>query len=149
MAHRSYSSPPETFSPLFSLLCPWIHGLFPAIEFVVAFYPTLPNSGDPEATLDRASLNSGDPTAAERNSTARSRLSSLVWSPPSDSDRTAQTTGYHFVHARPDVVARLSAPKPRGAGPARSARSPPLSLTLPGPPVSARPLARARPRPQI
>jgi hypothetical protein len=62
--------PPETFSPPFSLLCPWIHGLFPAIEFVVAFSPSLPNSGDPGATLARASLNSGDPTAAERNSAA-------------------------------------------------------------------------------
>jgi hypothetical protein len=71
MAHRSYSGPTETFSPPFSLLCPWIHGLFPAIEFAVAFSPSLPNSGDPGATLDRASLNSGDPTAAERNNAAR------------------------------------------------------------------------------
>ena len=78
MAHRSYSGPPETFSPPFSPLCPWIHGLFPAIEFAVAFSPSLPNSGDPGATLARASLNSGDPTAAERNSTARSRPSPLV-----------------------------------------------------------------------
>jgi hypothetical protein len=39
--------------------------------------------------------------------------------------------GYRFAHAPP------------GAGSARSAHSPPLSLTLPGPPVSARPLARA------
>jgi hypothetical protein len=37
MAHRSYSGLPETFSPPFSILCPWIHGLFPAIEFAVAF----------------------------------------------------------------------------------------------------------------
>jgi hypothetical protein len=43
----------------------------------------------------------------------------------------------------PDALARLSAPKSPGAEPARSARSPPLSLALPGPPVSARPLARA------
>jgi hypothetical protein len=78
MAHRSYSSPSETFSPLFSLLCPWIHGLFPAIEFAVAFSPSLPNFGDPGATLARASLNSGDPTAAERNNTARSRSFPLV-----------------------------------------------------------------------
>jgi hypothetical protein len=79
MAHRSYSGPPETFSPSFSLLCPWIHGLVPAIEFTVAaFSPSLPNSGDPGATLAHASLNSGDPTAAERNSTARSRPSPLV-----------------------------------------------------------------------
>jgi hypothetical protein len=76
--HRSCSGLPETFSPLFSPLCPWIHGLFPAIEFVVAFSPSLPNSGDPGATLARASLNSGDLTAAERDSTARSRPSSPV-----------------------------------------------------------------------
>jgi hypothetical protein len=78
MAHRRYSGPPETFSPLFSLLCPWIHGLFPAIEFAVAFSPSLPNSGNPEATLARASLNSVDPIATERNSAARSCPSPLV-----------------------------------------------------------------------
>jgi hypothetical protein len=50
--------------------------------------------------------------------------------------------GYRFAHARPGALAHLSAPKPPDAGPARSARSPPLSLTLPGPPVSARPRAR-------
>ena len=74
MAHRSYSGPPEAFSPPFYPLCLWIHGLFPAIEFTVAPSPSLPNSGDPGATLARASLNSGDFTAAERSSTARSRL---------------------------------------------------------------------------
>jgi hypothetical protein len=74
----SSSSPPETFSPLFSPLCPWIHGLFPAIEFVMAFSPSLPNSSDTGATLAHASLNSGEPTAAERNNAARSRLSPLV-----------------------------------------------------------------------
>jgi hypothetical protein len=78
MAHRSYSSPPEAFSPSFSPLCPWIHGLFPAIEFAVAPSPSLPNSGDPGATLSRASLNSGDLTAAERNSAAHSCPSPLV-----------------------------------------------------------------------
>jgi hypothetical protein len=72
MAHRSYSGPPETFSPPFSLLCPWIHGLFPAIEFAVMPSPSLPNFGDPRATLARACLNSGDLTAAERSSAARS-----------------------------------------------------------------------------
>jgi hypothetical protein len=46
IAHRSYSGPPEAFSPPFSPLCQWIHGLFPAIEFVVAPSPSLPNSGD-------------------------------------------------------------------------------------------------------
>jgi hypothetical protein len=74
MAHRSYSGPPEVFSPPFSPLCPWIHGPFPAIEFAVAFSPSLPNSGDPRVTLARASLNSGDLTAAERSGSARSRL---------------------------------------------------------------------------
>jgi hypothetical protein len=48
MAHRSYSGPPETFSLSFSLLCSWIHGLFPAIEFVVVPSTSLPNPGDPE-----------------------------------------------------------------------------------------------------
>jgi hypothetical protein len=76
--HRSCSSPPETISLPFSPLCPWIHGLFPAIEFDVAFSPSLPNSGDPGATLARASLNSGDLTTAERNSATRSRPSSPV-----------------------------------------------------------------------
>jgi hypothetical protein len=74
MAHRSYFGPPEAFSPPFSPLCPWIHGLFPAIEFVVAPSSSLPNFGDPGATLARPSLNSGDLTAVERSSTARSRL---------------------------------------------------------------------------
>jgi hypothetical protein len=78
MAHRSYSGPPEAFSPSFSPLCPWIHGPFPAIEFVVAPSPSLPISGDLGATLACASLNSGDLTAAERNSAARSRPSPLV-----------------------------------------------------------------------
>jgi hypothetical protein len=64
--HRSYSGPPETFPLSFSPLCPRIHGFFPAIEFVVAFSPSLPNSGDPGATLARVSLNSGDLTAVKR-----------------------------------------------------------------------------------
>jgi hypothetical protein len=80
MLRRSSSGPPETFSPPFSPLCPQIHGLFPAIEFAVAFSPSLSNLGDPGATLARASLNSGDFTAAERSSAARSRspLLSLI-----------------------------------------------------------------------
>jgi hypothetical protein len=48
MAHRSFSGPPETFSPPFSLLCLWIHGLFPAIEFAVVPSSSLLNSGDPD-----------------------------------------------------------------------------------------------------
>jgi hypothetical protein len=51
--------------------------------------------------------------------------------------------GFRFAHARPYSLARLSAPKPSSVGLARSAHSPPLSLTLPSPPISARPLARA------
>ncbi|PWZ40974.1 hypothetical protein Zm00014a_013176 [Zea mays] len=74
MAHRSFSGPPETFSLPFSPLCPWIRGLFPAIEFVVAPSPSLPNSGNPGATLARAYLNSSDLIAAERSGAARSRL---------------------------------------------------------------------------
>jgi hypothetical protein len=74
MAHRSYSGLPEAFSPPFSPLCPWIHGLFPAIEFAVAPSPSLPNSSDPEATLARACLNSGDLTAAEKSGAGCSRL---------------------------------------------------------------------------
>jgi hypothetical protein len=66
IAHRRFPGPPETFSPLFSPLCPWIRGLFPAIEFIVAPSSSLPNSGDPGDTLARARLNSGDLTAAER-----------------------------------------------------------------------------------
>jgi hypothetical protein len=40
--------------------------------------PSLPNSGDPGATLAHASLNSGDLTAAERSSAARSHSFPLV-----------------------------------------------------------------------
>jgi hypothetical protein len=78
MPHRSSFGPPETFSPPFFPLCPWIHGLFPAIEFAVAFSPSLPNPGDPGATLARACPNSDDITAVERSSVARSHSSSLV-----------------------------------------------------------------------
>ena len=74
MAHRSSSGPPVAFSSSFSPLYPRIRGLFPATEFAVAFSPSLPNPGDPGATLSRASLNSGDLTTAERNSAARSHL---------------------------------------------------------------------------
>jgi hypothetical protein len=77
MAHQSYSDPPEAFSPPFSPLCPWIHGLFPATEFAVVPSPSLPKSGDPGATLARVSLNSGDLTAAERSGAARSHSTPL------------------------------------------------------------------------
>jgi hypothetical protein len=117
--HRSYFGPPETLSPPFSPLCPRTHGLFPAIEFAVAFSPSLPNSGDPRATLAHACLNSGDLTAVEKSSTAHGR-SIFIARPRSWITLRART---------PDVLARLSAPKPPGAGLARSVRSPPLSLT--------------------
>jgi hypothetical protein len=78
ITHRSFSDPPETFSQPLSPLYPWICGLFPAIEFAVAPSSSLPNSGDPGATLARASLNAGDLTAAERSGAARSRFVSSV-----------------------------------------------------------------------
>jgi hypothetical protein len=74
IAHRSFSGPPETLSPPFSPLCPWIHGLFPAIEFAVVPSSSLPNSSDPGATLAHASLNADDLTATQRSGAARSRL---------------------------------------------------------------------------
>ena len=74
MAHRSFSDPPEAFSPPFSPLCSWIHGPFPAIEFAVAPSSSLPNSGDPGHPLAHACLNSGDLTTAERSSAACSHL---------------------------------------------------------------------------
>ena len=76
--HRSSFDLPEAFSPPFFPLCPQIHGLFPATEFVVASSPFLPNPDDLGATLARACLNSNDLTATEMSSAARSRSSSLV-----------------------------------------------------------------------
>jgi hypothetical protein len=81
MAHQSFSGPSEATSPLFSPLCPWIHGLFLAIEFAVAPSSPLPNSGDPGGTLAHACFNSGDLTAAERTGAARSHLFSLGLTP--------------------------------------------------------------------
>jgi hypothetical protein len=74
IAHQSFSDPPETFSQLFYPLCLWIHGLFPAIEFVVSPSPSLPNSGDLGATVARACLNYDDLTAVERSDATRSHL---------------------------------------------------------------------------
>jgi hypothetical protein len=74
IAHQIFSSLPEAFSPPFSPLCPWICGLFPAIEFVVVPSSSLPNSDDPGTTLPRACLNSGDFTAVERRGAAHSCL---------------------------------------------------------------------------
>jgi hypothetical protein len=78
IAHQSFSGPPETLSLPFSPLCLWIHGLFPAIEFAVAPSSPLPNSSDPGATVARARLNSGDLTAVERSSAARSHSTPSV-----------------------------------------------------------------------
>jgi hypothetical protein len=145
MAHRSFSGPPETLSPPFSPpLCPWIRGLFPAIEFTVAPSSPLPNSGDPGATLARACLNSGDLTAAERSDAARSHLFSLglislrliqierlgpAWT-RSDPLGPARTRSNPL---RPILIERLGPPRtpvavrfPFGVGPARSACSLPL-----------------------
>jgi hypothetical protein len=146
MPHRSYSGPPETLSPSFSPLYPWIHGLSPAIEFVMAFSPSLPNSGDPRATLAHVSLNYGDLTATERSSAARSRsplpgLIPFVRFRSHDSDR-----GIPLRSRAPDALASLSAPKSPGAGPARSTCPPPSAADAPDPLVSARPPARARPQ---
>jgi hypothetical protein len=59
----------------------------------VAPSPSLPNSGDPGATLARARLNSGDLTAMKRSGAAsRTSVSPVLFS-PSDLDRTAQTAG--------------------------------------------------------
>jgi hypothetical protein len=77
ITHRSFSGPSEATSPLLSPLCSWIHGLFPAIEFVVAPSSPLPNPGNPGATLARASLCSSDLTTMERSGAARSHLFSL------------------------------------------------------------------------
>jgi hypothetical protein len=180
---------PETFSLSFSPLCLWIRGLFPAIEFAVVSSSSLPNSGDPEATLARAYLNAGDLTAAKRSGTAHSCLF-----PRSDPLRPIQIErlGPRVpLHARaPDALTHLPVPFaaahhsrsnfprpilierfrpartrsdpprtrsdplhtprppvavhfPSDARPAWSAHSPPLSLTLPVPLVSARPSARA------
>ncbi|PWZ56681.1 hypothetical protein Zm00014a_016166 [Zea mays] len=119
MAHRSFSGPPEATSPPLSPLCPWIHGLFPAIELAVAPSSPLPNSSDPGATLAHACLNYDDLTTAERSGTARSHLFSLdLISPPSNSDRTARTAGYCFTHAcltRP--VPHVSATRSRSSFP--------------------------------
>jgi hypothetical protein len=187
ITHRSFSGPPETSSPSFSPLCPWIHGPVPAIEFVVAPSSPLPNSGDPGATVARTCLNAGDFTAAERSGAARSHLfprsdplrpiqierfgprvplrarasdtlSRLSTSPaaahPSRSDfpcpilieRLGPVRTPSDPSLRPILIERLGPPRtpiavcfPSGAGPARSVRSSPRSLTLHSPPVSARP----------
>jgi hypothetical protein len=107
--------PARGFSPPFPPVCPWIHGPFPAIEFAVAPSSSLPNSGDPRATLAHASLNSGDLTTVERSGAARSRL----FSPWSDHLRPIRTE-----RVRSRITLRVRAPY------------------RPGPPVSAQTLWR-------
>jgi hypothetical protein len=135
----------------------------------------LPNSGDPGATVARACLNSGDFAAAERSGAARSRLFPrsdplrpihIEWPGPRVPLRarapnvlarmSAPPAAAHFSRSdfhHPILIERLRPPRtpvavcfPSGAGPARSVRSPPRSLsTLARLSVLARP--RARPRP--
>jgi hypothetical protein len=139
----------------------------------------LPNSGDPGAIVARACLNSGDLIAAERSSAARSRLFLPRSDPlrPILIERLGPRVLLHarlFPRSdfpRPILIERLGPLRtslclilierfgpprtpvavcfPSGAGPAWSAHSPPLTLTLPVPLVSARPPACARPLPQI
>jgi hypothetical protein len=98
IAHWSFSGPPETLSPPFSPLYPWIHGLFPAIEFAVAPSSSLPNSGDLGATLARASLNAGDLTAVERSGAAPAVcFPGLI--PSAQFRSNGLDRGYRFVHA--------------------------------------------------
>jgi hypothetical protein len=99
IAHRSFSSLPETFLPPFSPLYLWIHGPFSAIEFVVAPSSPLPNSGDPGATVVRACLSFGDLTTAERSDAAHTRLfPGLI--PSARFRSNGSDRGYHFTHAR-------------------------------------------------
>jgi hypothetical protein len=116
MAHQSYSGTPEAFSPSFSPLYPRTRGLFSAIEFAMAFSPPLPSSGDLGATLARASLNSGDLTAAERKNATRSRPS--PWSDPLHPIQIEQLRSRIPLRAcAPEALARLSAPKSLALGP--------------------------------
>jgi hypothetical protein len=139
IAHRSFSGPPETLSPSFSPLCPWIHGLFPAIEFTVAPSSPLPNSGDPGATLARARLNFGDFTATERSGAARSRL--FPRSDPHRSIQIEQLGPRIPLHARaPDAPTHLSVPL-AAAHPSRSDFPRPILIERLGPPqIPADPL---------
>jgi hypothetical protein len=133
MAHRSCSGASEAFSPSFYPLCPWIHGLFPAIEFAVAPSSPLPNFSNPGATLARACLNSGDFTTAKRSGAARSHLF-----PQSDLLRPIQIErpGPRVpLHVRvSDALSHLSAP-PVATHPSRSDFPPSdLDQTIRSPP---------------
>jgi hypothetical protein len=132
----------------------------------------LPNSSDLGATLACASLNSGDFTTAERSGAARScllprsdplhpiqierlglRVPLRAHAPDALSRLSVPPAAAHPSSSNfpcPILIERLGPPQtptavrfPSGAGPARTARSPPLSLTLPVPPIDARSPARA------
>jgi hypothetical protein len=135
MAHRSYSGPPKTSSPSFSLLCPWIHGLFPAIEFAVVTSPSLSNFGNPGPPNSRLpQLRRPHRRGEEHRRPQPFNALGLV---PSIRFRSnGLDCGYRFAHACPDALACLLAPKSSGAGPTRSVRPPPLSLTPLAPLVS-------------
>jgi hypothetical protein len=148
-ASPEFLRPARDISPLLSPLCPRIRGLFPAIEFVVAFPPSLPNSSDPRATLARAGLNSGDLTAAERSSAARScsPLPGLI-----PSVRSGSHDPDHGIPLRARAPCTPSPPVSAQV-PWRWARSvsalSPSVADAPIPPVSTRPPARVRPWSQI
>jgi hypothetical protein len=120
IAHQSCSGPPEVFPPPFSPLCPWIHGLFPIIEFAVAPSSPLPNSDDPGATLARARLNSGNLTASKRSSAARNRLFPQSNPPPPRPSLIERLRPWVPLCARAsDALTHLSA-SPAAAYPSRS-----------------------------
>jgi hypothetical protein len=97
--------PAQGFLTAVPHLCPWIHGPFPAIGFTVAPSSSLPNSGDLGTPLAHACLNSGDLTAAERSSAARSRspLPGLI--PSVQFGSNGSDRGYRFAHACPTPLA--------------------------------------------
>jgi hypothetical protein len=131
IAHRSFSNPPETFSQPFYPLCPWIHGLFPATKFAVAPSSPPPNSGDPEATLARACLNSSDFTATERSGIARSRL--FPRSDPLCPIQIERLGPRAPLRARaPDALSRLLVPS-AAAHPSRSNFPHPILIERLGP----------------
>jgi hypothetical protein len=110
---------------------PWIRGLFPAIEFAVAPFPSLPNSDDPGATLAHACINSSDFTATERRGAACSRLF-----PRSDLLRPIQIERFGPrvpLRARaPDDLTHMSAP-PVAAHPSQSDSPRPILIEWLGP----------------
>jgi hypothetical protein len=115
---------------------PWIHGPFPAIEFAVAPSSSLPNSGDHGATLARASLNSGDLIAAERNSATLSHPFPPVLIPSVRFRTHGPDRGYRFTHeCLPPWPACQCHPQPSApwSDPLR-----PIQISRPGPQVPLR-----------